>query len=267
MRLFPIPPGRRLRLGGREARPPVGLPTSLQEATDAIVEDLTALQEALHAEGKRALLVVFQGRDAAGKDGTIRRVCHAFDPQGVIVTSFRVPTTTDAAHDYLWRVHAAIPPRGMVGVFNRSQYEDVLVPRVHRLVTRGVWTRRYREINDFERMLVGNDVTVVKFFLHISRKEQRRRLAERLADSRKNWKIAQSDLTERAHWDAYTRAYRDMVAHCSTPWAPWYVVPADGKHERDYMVADVLRATLRRMAFRFPRANARLLKEGRKLLR
>jgi PPK2 family polyphosphate:nucleotide phosphotransferase len=239
----------------------------VHEATEAILTDLTDLQEALHAEGKRALLVLFQGRDAAGKDGTIKRVCQAFDPQGVAVTSFRVPSTTEAAHDYLRRIHAAIPPRGMVGVFNRSQYEDVIVPRVHRLITRGVWTRRYREINDFERTLVGNDITLVKFFLHISRKEQRRRLAERLADPRKNWKIAESDLTERAHWDAYTRAYRDMVAHCSTSWAPWYVVPADDKHQRDYMVADVLRATLRRMAPRFPRANARLLRQGHKQLR
>lgn len=267
MRLFPVPPGRRLRLGGREARPPAGLPAALHEATEAIVKDLTALQEALHAEGKRALLVIFQGRDASGKDGTIRRVCHAFDPQGVIVTSFRVPSTTETAHDYLWRVHAAAPPRGMVGVFNRSQYEDVLVPRVHREIPRSVWTRRFREINDFEQMLVGNGVTLVKFFLHVSRKEQRRRLAERLADPRKNWKIAETDLIERTHWHAYTRAYVDILAHCSTAWAPWYVVPADGRSERDYMVADVLRATLRRMAPRYPRADARLLKEGRRQLR
>jgi PPK2 family polyphosphate:nucleotide phosphotransferase len=257
MRLLPVSLGRRPPLGAREALPPPGLPSPAHGATEPILADLTALQEALHAEGKRVLLVVLQGRDAAGKDGTIHRVCQAFDPQGVTITPFRVPTTTEVAHDYLWRVHAAVPPRGMVGVFNRSHYEDVLVPRVHRTITRGVWQARYREINDFERMLGANGVTIVKFFLHVSRGEQRRRLLARLTDPRKNWKIDAADIAERRHWDAYTRAYRDLLARCSTPWAPWYVVPANDKHARDYMFADVRRATLRRMAPRIPRADRR----------
>lgn len=267
MRLTPVTFGRSPLLGPRDARPPAGLPASLHEETEALLKELTALQEALYAEGKRALLIVLQGRDTSGKDGTIHRVCSAFDPQGVLITAFRKPALAERRHDYLWRVHAAVPPRGIVGVFNRSQYEDVLVPRVHRLVSHAVWTRRYREINEFERMLASNDVTIVKFFLHVSRREQRHRLLARLAEPHKNWKIDPADLAERAHWDAYTRAYRDLLARCSTAWAPWYVVPADGKAARDYMIAAVLRATLRRMAPRFPRANARTIAKEVKQLR
>jgi len=266
MRLTPLPPGRRPRLSGREAHPPHGLPPQLDEATDKVLKELNDLQEALYAERKRALLIICQGRDAAGKDATIRHVCHAFDPQGISVTPFRIPTATEAAHDYLWRVHAAVPPRGTVGVFNRSHYEDILVPRVHREISRSVVQSRIRQINDFERMLVENGVMIVKFFLHVSRKEQRKRFAERLDDPRKNWKIAMSDLADRKLWDAYTRAYRDALAKCSTPWAPWYIVPADSKRERNYMVADVLRATLRLMHPRFPRADPAVLAKARKLL-
>ena len=160
MRLLPLPPGRPPRLGAREAQPPRGLPLPLHDATEKILTDLTGLQEALYAEGKRGLLIIFQGRDAAGKDATIRHVCSAFDPQGVIVTPFKVPTVTEAEHDYLWRIHAAVPPRRMIGVFNRSHYEDVLAPRVHYKIRRPVWEARYREINDFERTLVANAIII-----------------------------------------------------------------------------------------------------------
>jgi PPK2 family polyphosphate:nucleotide phosphotransferase len=169
-------------------------------ATDALLGRLAHLQAAMYAEAKRALLIILQGRDAAGKDATIKAVCGAFNPQGCVVTSFRAPSDTELAHDYLWRVHAEVPPARMVGIFNRSHYEDVLVVRVNHLVRRPVWQARYRQINEFERMLTESGTEVVKICLHVSKKEQRRRLAERLKDPEKNWKIAASDLSDRARW-------------------------------------------------------------------
>ena len=266
MLLDPVSPGSRPRLAGRDAKAPHGLPRDLDAATKDVLDKLTGLQEALYAEGRRALLVVLQGRDAAGKDGTIQHVCRAFNPQGTVIASFGVPTKQELAHDYLWRVHAAVPPWGKVGVFNRSHYEDVLAVRVHHLVPPAEWRPRYRQINDFERMLTECGVTIVKFFLHISHAEQRRRLAKRLADPHKNWKLSESDIADYQLWDAYTRAYQDALARCSTRWAPWYVVPADDKAKRNYMVGDVLRATLRRMDPKYPRATPALLKRAKTLL-
>lgn len=209
-------------------------------------------QQRLYADGRHALLVVLQGMDASGKDGTVRHVFRGVNPQGVRVQSFKQPTPEEARHDFLWRIHAAVPPLGMIGVFNRSHYEDVLVSRVHALVPERVWRRRYDEINDFERMLTGAGVTVVKFMLHISPEEQARRFERRLRDPRRHWKFSASDLQERERWDQYQEAYADVVRRCSTEWAPWTVVPADRKWYRNLVVARSIVAVLRAMDLRYP---------------
>lgn len=254
MTLRPVRPGAPIRIADRDARPSPPIDRdALDDAQDALLERLTRLQARLYAEGKRALLIVLQGRDASGKDGTIRRVFDAVNPQGCTVTSFKKPNELEQRHDYLWRAHLAVPPRGMLGIWNRSHYEDVLIVRVRNLVPRAMWSKRYRQINDFERMLTENDVTIIKFFLHISKAEQKKQLQERLDEPEKRWKFDPQDLKERALWDGYTRAYRDVLRRCSTPWAPWYVVPSDVRRVRDYVVAQVVVDTLERMAPRFPR--------------
>jgi PPK2 family polyphosphate:nucleotide phosphotransferase len=216
------------------------------------LEELATLQEMLHAGREQALLIVLQGIDAGGKDGTIKHVMGAFNPQGVDVTAFKAPTEEELSHDFLWRVHRAVPPLGVVGIFNRSHYEDVLVARVKNLVAKSVWKRRYEHINDFERLLVESKVTVVKFFLHISRDEQAVRLRERLADPHKNWKIAASDLEDRKLWDRYHEAFDEMLTRCNTSYAPWYVVPADKKWYRNLVVSRVLVERMKAMKLRFP---------------
>jgi PPK2 family polyphosphate:nucleotide phosphotransferase len=266
MRLAPVPPGSRVRLRTRDAAPPAPLPSDLKKATDDMLDKLQELQAALYAEGKRSLLIVLQGRDASGKDGTVGHVCSTFNPEGCEVSSFKQPSAEELAHDYLWRVHAKVPARGMVGVFNRSHYEDVLAVRVHRLLPRSVWIKRFAEINAFEQMLTANGVVIVKLFLHISKAEQRQRLLARVKDPLKNWKISASDLADRALWPDYTVAYQDVLSRCSTPWAPWYVVPADHKTARNYLISGVILGVLRRMAPAFPRANARLLARYRREL-
>jgi PPK2 family polyphosphate:nucleotide phosphotransferase len=265
MRLVPVTPGSRARLRNSDAMPPRSIPNDLEEATKPLMHGLRDQQEMLYAEGKRSLLVVLQGRDAAGKDGTVKHICGAFNPQGTQVTSFKVPVGEEATHDYLWRIHRAVPRKGLVGVFNRSQYEDVLVARVHNLVPRAVWSKRYAQINDFERMLTENGVTIVKFFLHVSRAEQARRIRERAADPTKQWKVSASDVNERRYWQEYTLAYQDVLSRCSTPWAPWYVVPADDKKARDYLVAGVLLAVLQRMKPAYPPADRKLVLRVKRL--
>jgi PPK2 family polyphosphate:nucleotide phosphotransferase len=265
MRPTPVVPGARVSLKGSDANPPSGLPADLAGATDALLSRLAHLQAAMYAEAKRALLVILQGRDASGKDATIKAVCGAFNPQGCDVTSFRAPSEDELAHDYLWRVHAEVPAVRMVGIFNRSHYEDVLVARVDHLVRRPVWQARYRQINEFERILTESGTEIVKICLHVSKREQRRRLAERLKDPEKNWKIAASDLDDRARWHDYTLAYRDMLAKCSTRSAPWYVVPADDRHARNYLAASIIAGALERIAPHYPRADRKLLARFKKL--
>jgi PPK2 family polyphosphate:nucleotide phosphotransferase len=265
MRLVPIQPGSRVRLRSSDAAPPASLPHDLDQAIKTMLHQLSDLQEHLYAEDKRALLIVLQGRDASGKDGTVTHICGAFNPQGTRVTSFKVPTSEEAAHDYLWRVHHAVPARRYVGVFNRSHYEDVLVPRVHGLVPRAVWAKRFGQINDFERMLTENNVVILKFFLHVSRAEQAQRLRERAKDPTKQWKISASDISERHCWHDYTRAYQDVLSRCSTAWAPWYVVPADDKKARNYLVAGVLLATLQRLKPSYPPADPKLIARVKRL--
>jgi PPK2 family polyphosphate:nucleotide phosphotransferase len=260
VKLRPVTRTTPIRIGDRDARRPKGVPRkdALKEKTKALLERLTELQERLYAESKRSLLVVLQGRDTCGKDGTIRRVFDAVNPQGCVVSSFKKPSELELSHDYLWRIHHAIPAKGTIGIFNRSHYEDVLVVRVRELVPRSVWAKRYQQINDFERMLGENGVTILKFFLHISREEQKKRLLARLEDPAKQWKFNEGDLSERALWDRYTGAYRDALAKCSTPWAPWYIVPADKKKTRDFLVAQTVVDTLARMAPRYPKAEGDL---------
>jgi PPK2 family polyphosphate:nucleotide phosphotransferase len=222
-------------------------------------ERLTALQNVFFADRGHALLVVLQGRDASGKDGVIRNVFDPCNPQGCHVTSFKAPTDAELAHDYLWRIHHAIPPRGIIGIFNRSHYEDVLVVRVRELVPRAVWQRRYGQINDFERHLAENRVVILKFFLHISREEQREQFLERLTDPTKNWKFRAGDLDDRARWNDYTRAYRDALRKCSTKAAPWYVVPSDNKTARNYLVTRVINRTLESLGCEYPKAPREVL--------
>ena len=223
-----------------------------RDETERQLERLADLQDRLWAEAKRAVLVVLQGIDAAGKDGTIKKVMTAFNPQGSPVTSFKVPSVEELAHDYLWRVHKAVPRKGEVGIFNRSHYEDVLVVRVHELVPRRVWSGRYDQINDFERHLAANGTTVLKFFLAIDKDEQRARFQARYDDPTKRWKFAMGDLEERARWDAYQAAFQDALSRTSTDVAPWYLIPANRKWFRDLAVATILAETISDLDPRYP---------------
>ena len=213
---------------------------------------LEKLQELLYAEHKHSVLVVLQGMDSAGKDGAIRRVFSGVNPQGVRVESFKIPSVRELSHDFLWRVHERVPGMGEMVLFNRSHYEDVLITRVHGLIPRAVWERRYGEINEFERMLTEEGTTILKFFLHISRGEQKRRLTERLDDPTKHWKFAESDLQERELWTAYMRAYEEALGTTSTTWAPWYVVPSNRKWFRDLFVSKQIVTTLQGFRMRYP---------------
>jgi PPK2 family polyphosphate:nucleotide phosphotransferase len=257
LRLSPLPPGTASALSDAEARlpDPVELDKEeLQQELDELTRRLDGLQRRLHAEGTRALLVVLQGRDTSGKDGTMRRVFGPLDPLGVEATSFKAPSEEELRHDFLWRIHRAVPGRGTVGVFNRSHYEDVLVVRVRGLAPESVWRPRYEQINLFERILAENGTVVLKFLLHISREEQRERLLARLDDPEKYWKFNANDLQERELWDQYGEAYREALARTGTEETPWYVVPADDKRVRDMLVARTVVEALERMNPRWPGA-------------
>jgi len=190
--------------------------------------------------------------DAGGKDGTVRHVMFGVNPQGCNVTSFKVPSAEESAHDFLWRIHKAAPPKGMIGIFNRSHYEDVLVARVHNLVPKEVWSTRYEHINSFEKMLVDSGTVILKFFLHISKAEQKKRLQSRLKDDSKHWKFSESDVQEREYWDDYTEVYEDAIKKCSTEWAPWYIVPANKKWYRDLVVGETIVKRLKDLGMKYP---------------
>jgi len=225
----------------------------LEAALAKNIARIDELQYLMYAEHRRALLVVLQGIDASGKDGTIRHVMTGFNPQGCRVTPFKAPTPEELSHDFLWRIHHVVPGKGDVAIFNRSHYEDVLVVRVHELVPAPVWNRRYDQINDFERYLAENGVVIVKVFLHISKDEQKRRLERRIEDSTRQWKVALSDFEERKRWKDYQRAYEDAITKCNTKDAPWYVVPADKKWFRNLAVSQILVETLEALDMRFPK--------------
>ena len=217
------------------------------------LERLIELQELLYAQGKHSLLVVLQAMDAAGKDSTIRRVFGPLNPQGCRVISFKAPTSTELAHDFLWRIHQAAPARGYISVFNRSHYEDVLIVRVNKLVKHQQWQGRYEHINAFEKMLHHEGMTIIKFFLHISKTYQKQRLRRRLDRPDKHWKFNPDDLKERRRWGAYMQAYDDMLERCAAEHAPWYIVPAENRWFRNLLVAEVLVRTLQSLKMRLPK--------------
>jgi len=262
--LKPIKPGTRVRLTDAmavDSREPRG--DGAEKRLALLLQRLNTLQTALYAESKQALLVVLQGRDTSNKDGLIRRVFGPLNSQGCVVSTFKRPTEPELARDYLWRVHAVVPPKGTIGVFNRSHYEDVLVVRVHGLVPERVWSKRYEQINQFEKMLTENGVTILKFLLHVSKAEQKERLLGRLNDPLKNWKFQVGDLEERKRWHEYTKAYEDVLKRTSTAWAPWYLVPANRKKSRNLRVAQTVVDALERMAPKFPRVDPAVLKIAR----
>ena len=229
------------------------------KATAAIAKKIRALQFQLYAENKQSLLIVLQGLDAAGKDGTINHVLGMMNPQGCTVTGFKQPTPLELRHDFLWRIHAHVPATGEVAIFNRSHYEDVLVARVHQFCPKAQLTLRYDQINHFESLLATQSNTkVIKFFLHISREEQLARFAARLDDPAKNWKISTADYTERQHWDAYRESYELAIKKTTTPEAPWYVIPSDHKWYRNYAVACIVLETLEAMAPQAPEPSVNL---------
>ena len=238
-----------------------------RERAERHLERLADLHYRLYAENRRSVLIVLQGMDAAGKDGVIRHVLAGLNPQACRVASFKVPTEEELGHDFLWRIHKAVPRRGEIGVFNRSHYEEVLVVRVKGLVPASVWSARYEQINAFEHMLVDSGTTILKFFIHISPAEQRTRLLARLADPQRNWKFSAADIEVRQQWDAYQRAYEDALTKCSTPWAPWYIIPGNHKWLRNLAVSDILVAHLEAMDLRFPKPMGNIAELERQLRR
>jgi len=252
-----VRPGAAHGLGDHDAASTEGAPgdrSATEAATAPLHDELFSWQDRLRAEATRSLLVVLQGLDASGKDGTIKHVFRGVNPQGTSVAAFKEPTPVELAHDFLWRVHRCVPGAGEITIFNRSHYEDVLVVRVHGLVPPEVWRGRYAQINHFERLLHDAGTTIVKCFLHISFDEQGRRLQARLDDPAKRWKAQAGDFTERRFWDAYQEAYAEALARTSTDVAPWYVVPADHKWYRNWVVSQILLHTMEAMDPRYPPA-------------
>jgi PPK2 family polyphosphate:nucleotide phosphotransferase len=250
---YRITPGTRPRLARWDAADDGGYDKAEGKAKlEELRAELEHLQEMLYVDGRHSLLVVLQAIDAGGKDGTIRAVFEGVNPQGVRVASFKRPNEEEMAHDYLWRVHEHTPAKGMLTIFNRSHYEDVLVVRVHGLVPEERWSKRYGHIKNFEQMLVDEGTVVRKFFLHISKEEQRIRQQERIDDPQKQWKFSKADLAEREHWDDYQAAFEDMLAKTSTKDAPWYVIPANRNWYRNLLVTRVLVDTLRGLNLRYP---------------
>jgi PPK2 family polyphosphate:nucleotide phosphotransferase len=251
---FRVKPGQTLRLskidpahkGKHESE------TAAKEETEHYIKKLARQQALLYAENKHSVLVVLQAMDAGGKDGTIKHVFGSVNPQGVRVARYNQPTAVESAHDFLWRVHPHAPGNGEIAIFNRSHYEGVLVERVHKIVNKATWTARYRNIRDFEALLAGKKTTILKFFLHISKDEQLARFAQRLDDPMRNWKISESDYTERNLWDEYTEAYEDAITATSVADAPWYVIPSNHKWFRNLAVSQILADTMADLDLAFP---------------
>jgi PPK2 family polyphosphate:nucleotide phosphotransferase len=247
-----VKPGHPIRLVDFDPGYATGDKESGMRKAAAHVAATGELAYRLYAENRRSLLIVLQGTDAAGKDGTVRHVMQGLNPLTCYVAAFKLPTEEELSHDFLWRIHARVPRTGQIGVFNRSHYEDVVTVRVRKLVSRHVWQERYAAINDFERHLTQSGVRILKFFLHISKAEQKQRLQARLDDPAKRWKFTPADLTERKHWTAYQTAYQDALTKCNTHDAPWHIVPADRKWYRNLVISQVISATLREMNPQFP---------------
>jgi PPK2 family polyphosphate:nucleotide phosphotransferase len=249
-----VEPGTAAELARRDPADRLGLADKTEAArvVEELLAELARLHDRFWAEARRSVLLVLQGMDTSGKDGAIRHVLSGLNPQGMRVASFKAPTAIELAHDYLWRIHATLPERGEIGVFNRSHYEDIVTVRVRKLAPKPVWSRRYAHIREFERLLTDEGTAVVKVFLHISSEEQRKRLQARLDDPDKRWKFRLDDLEARKLWDDFMAAYDEALAKTSTKWAPWYVVPADHKWVRDVAVAQLLVQTLKHLDPRFP---------------
>lgn len=262
---FTVSPGKRFRF---EDHDPAftGRFREKSEAEEKLRKDiarLARLQDVLYAQNRYAVLLVFQAMDAAGKDGTVKHVMSGVNPQGCQVYSFKAPSAEELDHDFLWRCHKALPERGRIGIFNRSYYEEVLVVRVHPRILESqnlpprpsgdtLWKRRFEDINHFERYLANNGVVILKFFLNLSRAEQKRRFLERIDTPEKNWKFSGSDVAERSHWNDYMAAYADVFSRTSTPWAPWYVIPADNKWFTRLAVADIIVRRLKKLDLHYP---------------
>jgi len=249
-----VKPGSKVKLSSRDPDATHGYDKA--KATEELLKHKTRmaeLQEVLFAEKKHALLIVLQAMDAGGKDGTIRNVMTGMNPQGCTVTSFKAPSDEELSHDFLWRVHKGVPGKGHVTVFNRSHYEDVLIVRVHGLVPKSVWSERYDQINQFERVLDKNECKIIKFFLHISKDEQKKRLEERIADPTKWWKVNPADLEEHKKWDHYMAAYEDALRKCSTEQSPWYVIPANKKWFRNVAIVQIVVEALEQMKLQYPK--------------
>ena len=250
-----IKPHRKVRLNALRTAAPAGFEgkPKIEAVLAAQREKLGKLQEVFYASQQKALLIVLQGMDTAGKDGTIRHIFTGVNPQGCDVAAFKVPTPLEAAHDFLWRVHDKVPPRGMIGVFNRSHYEDVLSPRVHKLISDKTAQQRLDDINEFESVLAGNDVVILKFFLHISHAEQTRRLKSRLDNKDKHWKISDADFRERKFWPQYEKAYDAILSATSRKHAPWFVIPADDKNYRNVAISEILVAVMQGLKLKYPK--------------
>ncbi len=257
-----MPHGKRPRLDDHLARSLPGSPGRVraQKLLEQNLERLFVLQQRLYAENRRALLVVVQGMDGSGKDGVIRSVFRGLNPQGVTVTPFKQPSAEELDHDFLWRFHRVVPARGDIAIFNRSHYEDVGVVRVQKLVPKPVWSARYAHINMFEKMLAEGGVVILKFFLHVSRDEQRERLQARLDDPEKNWKFNPDDLEARARWSDYMEAYEDALERCNLESAPWFVIPADRKWYRNLVISQIMVRTLEGLKLQIPKPTMDLSK-------
>jgi PPK2 family polyphosphate:nucleotide phosphotransferase len=263
---FIVEPGRKVRLGKIDPSY-TGKHDSHEKAAPVIrkhLERAEKLQYLLYADGDQSLLVVLQALDAAGKDGVIRHLFSGVNPQGTLVFGFKQPSKVESEHDFLWRIHACAPARGQIVIFNRSHYEDVLVVRVHDLVPRSVWSKRYDLINDFEKMLVQNRTHILKFYLHISPEEQLARFAQRLDDPSRHWKISESDYSERELWPKYISAYEDAMEQTSTKHAPWFVIPADHKWFRDLAISQIIADTMDDMGLKLPPTNVSIADIRRK---
>jgi PPK2 family polyphosphate:nucleotide phosphotransferase len=257
-----VGPHEKVKLSKRNPDDSAGI-SSREKCEAALAKNirhLFELQTLLAASNQYAVLIVLQALDAGGKDGTIRHVMTGLNPQACRVTSFKVPSDEESRHDFLWRIHNAAPRRGEIGIFNRSHYEDVLVARVHKLVPKPVWRARYELINNFEQNLTENNTVILKFFLHISKDEQKRRLEERIQDPLKNWKISEADFAERRHWDDYTDAYEDALSNCSTKYAPWYVIPSNKKWFRNVAVSQIIEDRMSSLKMKYPATKVDLSK-------
>ena len=251
---FQIKPSTRIRLGKWDPKF-IGEHTKKEalRKIEKLREQISDMQMRLYAEHQRSLLICLQGQDASGKDGVVRHVIGSMNPEGCRVVNFKEPTKEELDHDFLWRIEHQMPRKGEVVIFNRSHYEDVLIVRVHDLVPKGIWSRRYRQINDFEQRQLANGAHILKFFLHISKEEQLERFEQRLDDPAKRWKISEADYTEREYWEEYEKAYEEVFAKCNSTAAPWFLIPADHKWFRDLAISEIILATFEALKIQVPK--------------